>query len=80
MAAWPAAVAANLERFLSASAVVTSVSMVQNIRCLFSLTSFFLLFNLLHNGFYLRKVQILRPSVNRGRVEHTSRPLTVTCP
>ena len=52
----------------------------RNIRRSMNLTSFFLLFDFLYNGFYLRKVQILRSSIKRGEEEHTLRALTVTFP
>jgi hypothetical protein len=47
------------------------MSQGRNIRWLLNLTSFFLLFDFLYNRFYLRKVQILRSSVKRGKEEHT---------
>ena len=80
IAACPAAVAANLERFLSASGVEIIMSPGRNIRWLINPTGFFLLFDFLYNAFYLRKVQILRSSVMRGDEEHTFRALTVTFP
>jgi hypothetical protein len=78
IAACPAAVAASLDRFLSAS-VDTAMSSGR-IRWLLNLTSFFLLFDFLYNTFYLRKVQILRLSVKWSGEGYTLQALTVTSP